>query len=70
MTNEEPLPKKVSVFLFNFFLYYFRKPSCLSMSLIILWASVSNQLLWSSSLQVRLSESDMKTLTREELCTR
>lgn len=67
MTNEEPLPKKVSVFFFFFFL---RKPSCLNTSLIILWASVSNSPLWPSSLQVRLSESDMKTLTREELCTR
>lgn len=65
MTNEEPLPKKVSV--------------CLSPAGAAMRPTVEIHVgRWARGsdpcpvfpLQVRLSESDMKTLTREELCTR
>ncbi len=61
MTNEEPLLKKVS---------------SLSQSNLIIRVPFRQHGLFIRlyfpfmSLQVRLSESDMKTLTREELCTR
>lgn len=36
----------------------------------VLFLGITDVLAWLYSPQVRLNESDLKTLTREELCTR